>query len=492
MLQSQQLLKDVGSTHAVIGGMQSKRLGRSTLFWAAHYGVLGGLLLLCVFMPRHDSSVTQGEYPQRPVQLVVPFAPGGGTDRFAREIQRAIQEENLLPQPLVIVNVDGAGATIGSRQVKDAKPDGYNLLLLNESIVTSRYNGNVEYGPEAFEAIAGTGEIGLVIATGDQYDQYQTLEDLMTAAEQSPDELVFAANLGTPSHFAGRLLEQQAPGARFRFTQTGGGAKRYSAIKGGHAVASAFSIEEYSRWKKGGLRALAVCQAVRHPAEPGLPTTFEQGYGFRSVNMQFWWAPKGTPQKRLDVLAQALQKAMKTPRVQDMMRDIQSKPTFLTGAALQEEIAGRQEAIASVTRRETIELPDFAFWTCMALGVTVAGMIATAARNWLTAAPPATTATDADATSKAAVEPAQQAPAFSVRDNLLPAVAGCGLLIIYVYALGAHMADFRPLTSLFIAATGGNLVAGRWKLLPAVDIVAVTLGFGIYYVFGSIFQIVLP
>ncbi|MCH7592696.1 MAG: hypothetical protein IH989_07960, partial [Planctomycetes bacterium] len=101
--------------------------------------------------------------PARPIRIVVPFAAGGGTDLFARIMEEAIERNRLLPQPLLITNVDGAGGTIGSRRVKNAKPDGYTVLLLHDAIVTARYAGKAPYGPEAFVPVAATGELGLVL-----------------------------------------------------------------------------------------------------------------------------------------------------------------------------------------------------------------------------------------------------------------------------------------------------------------------------------------
>ena len=103
-------------------------------------------------------------YPHRPIKLVVPFGPGGGTDTYARIIEKAIEDENLLPVPLVIINLEGAGATIGSRRVKNARPDGYTMMVLHDAILTAKYSGTVNYGPEAFKPVAATGEVGMIVA----------------------------------------------------------------------------------------------------------------------------------------------------------------------------------------------------------------------------------------------------------------------------------------------------------------------------------------
>ena len=194
-------------------------------------------------------------YPNRPINLIVPFSAGGGTDTYARVFKKAIDDEGLLPQPMVIVNIDGAGATIGSRRAKNAKPDGYTLLLLHDAILTAKASGTVNYGPEAFEPVAGTGEVGMVIAVWKD-SPYQDLDDLMNAAISKPDTLPFAANIGALTHYAGLQLEaaawdkvgrkQEDRENLFRFVPVGGGSKRFAELKGGHIEVTGFSLEEFS------------------------------------------------------------------------------------------------------------------------------------------------------------------------------------------------------------------------------------------------------
>ena len=125
-------------------------------------------------------------FPARQITLVVPFGPGGGTDTYARIFKQAIEQEKLLPVPLVVINQGGAGGTIGSRRVKDAAPDGYTMMVIHDAILTGKLAGQVDYGHEAFEPIAATSEVGMVIAVRKD-GPYQSLNDLMQAAAESPD-----------------------------------------------------------------------------------------------------------------------------------------------------------------------------------------------------------------------------------------------------------------------------------------------------------------
>ena len=170
-------------------------------------------------------------WPQRPVKVIVPFGAGGSSDTFTRQLIRVIKKDNLLSQPLVVINVGGAGGTIGSRRVRNARPDGYTMLMLHEGILTAKHAGKAAYGPEAFEAVAATGMSPNVIAVKSD-SHFESLKDLMAEAKKSPNALNFAANIGAPSHFAGLILEKTHEGAMFNFVQYGGGAERYGRLWG--------------------------------------------------------------------------------------------------------------------------------------------------------------------------------------------------------------------------------------------------------------------
>lgn len=140
----------------------------------------------------------------------------------------------------------------------------------------SQAMGRVTFGPESFEPIAATGEIGLVLTVSADAP-YQSLRELLERAKAEPETIAYAANLGAITHYAGLLLEQAYPGAKFRYVQYGGGEARFTAIKGGHIHVSLFTIEEYARFRTIGLRAIAFFGVERHPALPEIPSTYEQG-----------------------------------------------------------------------------------------------------------------------------------------------------------------------------------------------------------------------
>ena len=296
-------------------------------------------LWVCVAVGLSASApVFAQEFPAQPIEVIVPFAPGGGSDTFVRIFQKAIRDYDLAPHQLKVTNLGGAGGTIGSRKAKDAKPDGYTILCLHDGIYTAQHYGNAAWGPEDFEPIAATGRSGVVVAVAEQAT-YSSLSELMTAAVERPYELVFGTNLGAPNHYSALFLQEGKPGAKFRFTQTGGGARRFADLKGGHVDVTGFSIAEYEQYKTEGIRALAVLSPDRESGLPDIATAREQGVDSVHGLMQFWWAPKGTPPERVAYLQALLQRAMETPMVQERLSQMHIDPVFQTGETLTETIS---------------------------------------------------------------------------------------------------------------------------------------------------------
>ena len=312
-----------------------------------------------------SSKKSDGEWPARPVKVVVPFAAGGGSDSFARQLILVIQDKGLFRQPMVVINVEGAGGTIGSRRVRNARPDGYTMLMLHEGILTAHYSGSVSYGPEAFQAVAGTGRMAMVIAVRDD-SPIRNLKQAMVDWPIQGRPLNFAVNMGAPSHFAGLILEKSRVGVAFNFVQFGGGANRFAALTGGHADLSIFSVEEFLRYQGGGLRALAVLSPERHPAIPQVKTAREQGFDLVYSSMHFWWMPKGTPAAVCDRMADVIEEAMATTEMKKNLAESSTEPVILRGEALAGELRKRDGEISGVSLRKSAVLPNFPFWMMVA------------------------------------------------------------------------------------------------------------------------------
>ena len=106
-------------------------------FW---HGLVISMVVSSVVGTFLASKNKSGIYPERPIKVIVPYNPGGGTDTFVRKLNQAIENEKLLPKPLVVVNKPGGATTIGSSYVRYARPDGYTILCLHEALMTTSKN----------------------------------------------------------------------------------------------------------------------------------------------------------------------------------------------------------------------------------------------------------------------------------------------------------------------------------------------------------------
>lgn len=451
-------------------------------------GLATALMVACLMIGMLGCAASEDEaaYPNQPIKLVVPFGAGGGTDTYARLVKKTIEDHDLLPQPLVIINRGGAGATIGSRFVKDAEPDGYTLLILHDALMSAKYSGSVNYGPESFTPVAGTGSEGMIISVAET-SPYQSLNELLAATAERPDEVTFGANMGALTHFAGVLLQKQIPGAQFRFAQIGGGADRFAKLKGEHIDVTGFSIEEFVRFRSSGLRGLAYLGDVRHPGAPDVPTAREQGIDVAMPSTFYWWFPKGTPQRCVDRIAKALEEAMQTEYLQQKLAETHRDPIFVRGEPLRERIALSEKLMASVDVRDQRALPNFPLWVfCAVVGMGgwagLQGLRERAAHrvqhpHLLSASSPLWTWT-AGRTVACVLLLAAYIASLEVLPHVWPGLAG--------------VQSFGLTTVLFFVATGLLLTARSWARLGVLLGVGLVLAISIVLVFTRFLETSLP
>lgn len=275
-------------------------------------------------------------YPEKPIRVVVPFRAGGGSSALARNLQAAIEKHKLLQRPMVVVNVTGGSGTIGSRRVKDAKPDGYTFLQIHGSIFATKAAGRVEYGHEAFEPVITTTRSCVYLAVPAS-SPYKSYKELIAAGRAKPGKLKQADSIGGVTHFPSAALEKLT-GAKFGLVQAGGTSKRFASMKGGHTQLAFMS----TGWlKRGGdqLRGLLYMGDERLAQAPGMPTAKELGYDVTSCLVRRYWAPKGTPADRIKVFADALEKAAGTPELMAFHKKSSQNLVIKRDAALRADIA---------------------------------------------------------------------------------------------------------------------------------------------------------
>lgn len=282
-----------------------------------------------------NSGTAEAAYPEKPIKVIVGFKPGGRTDTVARLMAKEIKERNLLPQPLVVVNVPGAGSTIAGRQAIEAKADGYTLIHWHHQMLIANAMGTFEFGPDDFESIGFTGGGSPIWAVHEE-SPYQSWTDLHTKLKAEPKGLVEVIGIGTIPHFVGALLAKEA-GFETRKLAASSGAERSKALLGKHADIALFSAAEYTKWKGGGMRALVFFGPNRVEKIKEVPTAKELGYNVTWANPNWWLAPKGTPQDRIDVLAKAFKAVMDDPKIQTWFVDRVLDPYWTDGPTARTE-----------------------------------------------------------------------------------------------------------------------------------------------------------
>jgi tripartite-type tricarboxylate transporter receptor subunit TctC len=256
-------------------------------------------------------------YPNRLIKLIVPFVAGGPPDVIARIVGDAMSSR--LGQTVVIENRPGAGATIGTRSVAGAEPDGYTLLFASTtslSIAPSVFK-NVDYDPiKSFTPVAGV-SIGPMVVVVHPSVPAKTLPELVAHAKANPGKLNYGAGVASPPHIAWGLFNT-VTGTDIVFIPYRGMAPAMADLVSGQIqimIDGTGPLLPHIR--EGKIRALAVTGKTRSPDFPDLPTMIESGYP--DYVLSFWTgivAPAGTPAGIVDKLNGAINEALKSPAMQ--------------------------------------------------------------------------------------------------------------------------------------------------------------------------------
>jgi tripartite-type tricarboxylate transporter receptor subunit TctC len=240
-------------------------------------------------------------YPDRIVRIVVPFAPGGGTDVIARTLAQEMTGD--LGVTIVVENKPGAGTIIGTQAVATSAPDGYTLLMGTfANAVNSSLKAKLPYDPhQDFAAVALIARSFNIVVVNPK-SPIQSVADLIAAAKADPDKLSYGTyGIGTSAHLAGELFKSMAK-VNLTTVPYKGAAPAITDLIGGQIQVMFTTVASAASLIAGGqLRALAVTSAERSPAFPQLPTVAEAGVpGYAAESWYGLFAPAGTP---ADVIA---------------------------------------------------------------------------------------------------------------------------------------------------------------------------------------------
>jgi tripartite-type tricarboxylate transporter receptor subunit TctC len=281
------------------------------------------LLWACTGLIISTSPAGAQSYPNKPLHIVVPFAPGGAVDTIARVIGQRMSEQ--LGQPVIVDNHPGASANIGAELVAKAAPDGYTVLLGANGLATNMtlfpklsFNALTDFAP-----VGRVGYAPVILVTPVGFPA-KSLKELLAMAKEQPGKLTYAsAGNGSSNHLAGEMLKIAA-GIDVLHVPYKGGAPALTDLLGGRISYMLLNpVEVLPHVKSQRLRALAVGSDRRVAIFPDVPTVSEADLpGYEAA---VWWgfvAPAKTPKDVIVKLNAELNKAMAEPAVRDKLTEL--------------------------------------------------------------------------------------------------------------------------------------------------------------------------
>jgi tripartite-type tricarboxylate transporter receptor subunit TctC len=294
----------------------------------------------------------QAAWPDRPITMVVPYAPGGSADVVARVM--APEMASLLGQPVVVELRPGAGGNIGAAHVaSSARADGYTVLLGSVSLAIGPAISTLSFDP--IHDLVPIGGIGAVpnLAVVAPASPFHSITDLLAAARARPGTVSYGSSgLGTGSHLAGELLAASAGVELLHVPYRGSGAvypdlmaQRISLLLDGMGSA-------IGQVQSGAVRAIGISSSARSDILPDVPTIAEQGVpGFEMSLWLGFFVRSGTPPEAMAKLEAAHRRALHAPQVQERLRQAAAQPIpedaigfasyFRANAALWADLAAR-------------------------------------------------------------------------------------------------------------------------------------------------------
>ena len=297
------------------------------------------------------------DYPQRPIQLVVPYPPGGAGDVLGRIIAKRLGVE--LKQSIIVENKAGAGTILGAQTVAKAEPDGYTLLLSSGTTFTVNpaVYTKLPYSPsQDFQPVGMIGRAALIIVANSQ-TPYSDVKGLVAAARKEGDKFSYGSfGIGTVSHFAGEMFQAEAGTHMTHIPYKGSGPAMTDLIGGQIPILFDTVVSAMPQIKSGKIKAIAVTTPQRSAFLPDVPTVAEAGYP--DVSMDTWiavFAPKRVPADVVATLNAALSKALQDPDTQAQLRASGFDPTPMDAASVARVIEEETPRFAEIAQRAGIK-----------------------------------------------------------------------------------------------------------------------------------------
>jgi tripartite-type tricarboxylate transporter receptor subunit TctC len=312
----------------------------------------------CLAVLAAPPAFAQDDYPNRPVRIVVPFAPGGSTDVVARILADKLGTE--LKQNFIVENRAGAGGNIGADAVAKAAPDGYTLLMGTTGVlaINKHLYTEMAFDPDRdFTPVSYTSLITNILVVNPQVPA-RTVPELLKLARSDPGRLTFASSgSGSSTHLSGELFKSMAGVDILHVPYKGSSQALLDVIAGQVTMLFDNAPSSIPFIEQGKLRAVAVTSSKRLPNLPDVPTLDEAGVkGYESLSWSGIVAPAGTPRRVIDKLNAAIEKILRSDDVKQRFASMGVEPVGGPPEAFARHVRAESEKWARVVKTANITL----------------------------------------------------------------------------------------------------------------------------------------
>jgi tripartite-type tricarboxylate transporter receptor subunit TctC len=286
-------------------------------------------------LPLSMANAAGETYPNKPIRMIIPFAPGGSTDVVFRILAPKLSEQ--LGQPVVVENRPGGGAIIGMGVVARAAPDGYVLGVASLSFGANPFlHSKMPFEtPKDFSPVSLVALVPMVLAVNPAVPA-RSVKALIALAREKPGQINYgSAGTGSSNHLATELLTYLSGVKMTHIPYKSGGEAVISLIAGQTSVLFATIPSSLQHFKSGRLVGLAVTSATRDPTLPDIPTIAESGVpGYEVNDWQGVFAPAGTPKAVIDRVNTAIVKTLALPGMKESIEQVGAHPVGTSPAEL--------------------------------------------------------------------------------------------------------------------------------------------------------------
>jgi len=312
------------------------------------------ICLCAVLSLAPGAAMAQGaaNYPDRPIRVIVPFSPGGGTDAIARLMAQKLTER--WGQTVVVENRTGGNGNIGAQFVAQAKPDGYTILVSSNAMtINPSLHENAGYKLSDFTPVILLASSPFLLVTNPKMVSASTFPEFLAWAKSKDGTVAWASTSeGNAEHLAGSLLQQLA-GFKMRHIPYKGGADALKDVVGGHVEVGVLSLPTSLAYIQAGqLRVIGLTSTRRVQQLPDAPTIAEMGVpGMDITTWYAVWLPKGVPPDIVDKIHGALEASLKLDDVQKRVAAIGFSAGGGSRASFAEYTAQETEKYARVIEK---------------------------------------------------------------------------------------------------------------------------------------------